>query len=63
MAFQLGEGLVSFIGQDERSGRASWAFRAYRYGPDFPGVPRKSVDPERSTWLGHLSSAQSLLSE
>jgi len=63
MAFQLGEGPVSFIGQDGRSGRANWPFRAYRYGPDFPGVPGKSVDPERSTWLGHLSSAQSLFSE
>jgi len=63
MDFQLGEGPVSFIGQDGRSGRANWPFRAYRYGPDFLGVPGKSVDPERDTWRGCLYSAQSVFSK
>jgi outer membrane protein assembly factor BamB len=43
-----------FFGDDERYGRVNLVFRAYRYGPDFPGFQGKVFDPQRYAWLNHL---------
>jgi hypothetical protein len=43
-----------FFGENERYGRVNLVFRAYRYGPDFPGLQGKSLDPARYAWLNHL---------
>ena len=47
-----------FFGDDERFGRSNHVFRAYRYGPDFPGFRGKSLDPEKYAWLNHLHEPQ-----
>jgi len=43
-----------FFGYDERYGRVNLVFRAYRYGPDFPGLQGKALEPQRYAWLNHL---------
>jgi hypothetical protein len=43
-----------FFDEDERFGRVNLVFRAYRYGPDFPGLAGHALDPARYTWLNHL---------
>lgn len=43
-----------FFGESERFGRSNLVFRAYRYGPDFPGFRGKDLSPERYAWLNHL---------
>jgi len=43
-----------FFGADERYGHANRVLRAYRYGPDFPGLQGKDLDPARYAWLSHL---------
>ena len=43
-----------FYGYDDRFGYASRIFRAYRYGPDFPGFKGKDLNPERFSWLNNL---------
>ena len=50
-----------FYGPDERFGNVNRLFRAYRYGPDFPGFDGKNLDPGSNSWLSHVfreSSAQ-----
>ena len=47
-----------FFGDDERFGHANRLFRAYRYGPDFPGFEGRSLNPERYAWLSHLYATQ-----
>ena len=42
------------FGPHERWGWSNTVFRAYRYGPDFPGFRGKELDPERYAWLSHL---------
>ena len=39
------------------SPRLNRVFRAYRYGPDFPGFQGKDLNPERYAWLSHLYTA------
>lgn len=46
-----------FFGDDERWGRTNLVFRAYRYGPDFPGFQGKTLSPEPYAWLSHLYRA------
>ena len=46
-----------FYGEHERFGRSNTVFRAYRYGPDFPGFSEKDLDPGRYAWLNHLTGA------
>ena len=43
-----------FFGYDERFGHANRLFRAYRYGPDFPGFKGKDLTTEANAWLSHL---------
>lgn len=43
-----------FFGDDERFGRVNLVFRAYRYGPEFPGFQGKAFDPKQYAWLNHL---------
>jgi hypothetical protein len=43
-----------FFDEDERFGRVNLVFRAYRYGPDFPGLAGHALDPGRYAWLSHL---------
>ena len=43
-----------FYGDDARFGRSNTVFRAYRYGPDFPGFKGKDLDPGRFAWLNQL---------
>ena len=43
-----------FFGDDDRLGRTNHVFRAYRYGPDFPGFRGKDLSPQRYGWLNHL---------
>jgi hypothetical protein len=43
-----------FYGDDARFGRSNTVFRAYRYGPDFPGFKDKDLDPGRFAWLNQL---------
>jgi len=42
-----------FFADDER-GRVNMVFRAYRYGPDFPGFKNKEFDAKRYAWLNHV---------
>ena len=42
-----------FFADDER-GRVNMVFRAYRYGPDFPGFENKEICSKRHAWLNHL---------
>jgi hypothetical protein len=35
-------------------GRNNMAFRVYRYGPDFPGLQDKDLDPERFSALNGI---------
>ncbi len=48
------EYISPFFGDSERFGRANVVFRAYRYGPDFPGFKGKDLSPERYAWMNHL---------
>ena len=43
-----------FYGYDDRFGHANMVFRAYRYGPDFPGLTGKGLNPERFSRLNNL---------
>ena len=43
-----------FYGPDDRFGRVNRLFRAYRYGPDFPGFKGKTLDPAEYSWSSHL---------
>jgi hypothetical protein len=43
-----------FFGYDERWGTVNTVFRAYRYGPDFPGLQGQPFTPEAYAWLNHL---------
>ena len=42
-----------YFADDER-GRINNVFRAYRYGPEFPGFQDKDLDPKQYAWLNHL---------
>ena len=46
-----------FFGPDERFGNANRLFRAYRYGPDFPGLKGKTLTAEGYDWLNRLYGA------
>ena len=43
-----------FFGYDERFGHANRVFRTYRYGPDFPGLAGKDLNPERFARINSL---------
>ncbi len=43
-----------FYGYDDRFGHANMVFRAYRYGPDFPGLKGQDLNPERFAGLNNL---------
>ena len=43
-----------FFGVDERLGNSNLVFRAYRYGPDFPGFKGQNLDPKVHDWSNHL---------
>lgn len=43
-----------FFGYDARFGHVNRVFRAYRYGPDFPGLKGKNLSPQSHAWLSHL---------
>jgi hypothetical protein len=38
----------------ELASRVDLVFRAYRYGPDFPGFQGKALEPQRYASLTHL---------
>ena len=43
-----------FFGYDERFGHANRVFRTYRYGPAFPGLAGKDLNPERFARINSL---------
>ncbi len=45
---------------DDEVGPVNQVFRAYRYGPDFPGLAGKPLDPARHAWLNHLHTGRGL---
>lgn len=47
-----------FFADDERFGRINNVFRAYRYGPEFPGLQGQTPAPDAHAWFNHLYAAQ-----
>jgi hypothetical protein len=47
-----------FFADDER-GTVNMVFRAYRYGPDFPGFKNKELDAKRHAWFNRLDDDSS----